>query len=176
MSQVRAAAWMIGRLLYRAFMVWLWLLLWLYLAYKLAERSHAIEALPAQLEVDGVVLVGGESGIREGCGVAVLRMAPELRSRLGREGLAALQDARQARGHADNDYYRYEAWQPLPTPDEGRGLSPIFLGLQCADADDELTRQISRASQEEGGYYSEKDEGALLLLPREGLIVYGYFG
>lgn len=82
--------------------------------YKLAERSYAIDALPAPLEVDGLVLVGGESGFREGCGVAVLRMSPALRSRLQREGLAALQQARQARGYADDDYYRYEPGRRCP--------------------------------------------------------------
>lgn len=177
MTQMTAVLWVIGRLLYRGLMLWLWLLLLLYVAYKLAERSHAIAALPAQLEVDGVVLVGGESGIREGCGVAVLRMSPAMRVRLHREGLAALQEARQARGHPDRNYYRYGPWQATPIePLQADSGSPIMLGLQCADADDELTSRISRASQEEGGYYSEKDEGTLLLLPCEGLIVYGYFG
>lgn len=176
MSQAARMLWVIGRLLYRAFLLGLWLLLLFYLAYKLAERSDAIDALPAQLEEDGVVLIAGESGLREGCGVAVLRMAPALRVRLQREGLRALQGVDQARGYA-HDYYRFEPWQATPiVDDEGADISPIFLGLQCADADDELTSRIGRASQEEGGYYSEKDEGALLLLPREGLIVYGYFG
>ena len=176
MSQVMGVLWLIGRLLYRAFLLWLWLMLLLYLAFKFGERSHAIDALPAQLEVDGLVLVGGESGIREGCGVAVLRMSPALRLRLQREGLAALQDARQARAHPGDDYYRYGPWHPLPARAEADPLAPVFLGLQCADADDGLTERIGRASQAAGGYYSSKEEGALLLLPREGLIVFGYFG
>lgn len=177
MSQATTVLWAIGRLLYRIFMLWLWLLLLLYVSYKLAERSQAIEALPEQLEVDGVVLVGGKSGFREGCGVAVLRMSSDMRVRLRREGLAMLQEARQARGYPDRHYYRYQPWQATPIEAlAGDSGSPIMLGLHCADADDELTSRIGRASQEEGGYYSEKDEGALLLLPREGLIVYGYFG
>ncbi|WPC04776.1 hypothetical protein SBP02_18775 [Pseudomonas benzenivorans] len=176
MNQVTAGLWLIGRLLYRALMLWLWLLLLFYLGFKLAERGQAIDALPAQLEVEGVVLIGGESGIREGCGVAVLRLSSAMRVRLQREGLAALQEARQARGYPERDYYHYQAWQTTPAKGAAEGLSPIMLGLQCADADDELTARISRASQEAGGYYSQKDEGALLLLPREGLVVFGYFG
>ena len=93
MNQVTAGLWLIGRLLYRALMLWLWLLLLFYLGFKLAERGQAIDALPAQLEVEGVVLIGGESGIREGCGVAVLRLSSAMRVRLQREGLAALQEA-----------------------------------------------------------------------------------
>ncbi|WP_043308109.1 hypothetical protein [Pseudomonas sp. ML96] len=177
MNQMKMLFWVLGKLLYRGVMLWFWLLLLLYVGYKMLERNSAVDALPAQLEVDGVVLVGGESGIREGCGIAVLKMAPGLRGRLRREGLAVLQEARQARGYPDRDYYHYQPWQATPVPvDEGGDLSPIWLGLQCADADDELSERISRASQEEGNYYSEKEEGALLLLPREGLIVFGYFG
>lgn len=171
MSTLMSALYVVAQLLYRAVLLWFCLLLLLYLGYKLAERSYAIDALPAPLEVDGLVLIADESGLREGCGVAVLRMSPALRARLQREGLAALQEARQARGYAD--YYRYEPWQALPAPGEGDMLSPIFLGLQCADADDELSARIGRASQ---GYYTTKHEGALLVLPREGLIVFGYFG
>ncbi|MDG9926307.1 MULTISPECIES: hypothetical protein [unclassified Pseudomonas] len=173
MSQVKSVLMVIAKLIYRGVMLWFCLLLLLYMTYKMFERSHAIDVLPAQLEVDGLVLVGGESGIREGCGVAVLHMSPRLRARLQREGMAVLQDARQARGHADDDYYHYAPWQALPTPDEGGGLSPIFLGLQCADADDELSTRIGRASR---GFYTTKHEGALLVLPQEGLIVFGYFG
>ena len=114
MNPLTSALYVVAQLLYRAVLLWFCLLLLLYLGYKLAERSYAIDALPAPLEVDGLVLVGGESGFREGCGVAVLRMSPALRARLQREGLAALQQARQARGYADDDYYRYEPWQALP--------------------------------------------------------------
>jgi hypothetical protein len=168
----------LGRWLHRAVLLHCWALLCLYLMFKLYERSHFIDVLPAAIEPIGVVLISGESGFREGCGVAVLRMAPELRARLRREGLAALQDAQQARGYPDENYYRYQPWQPTPAPGTGEDgvLAPIFLGLQCADADDELTSRIGKASQEAGGYYSEKGEAALLLLPREGLIVFGYFG
>ncbi|WP_153020666.1 hypothetical protein [Pseudomonas sp. BMS12] len=161
----------IGRLLYRGFMLCLWLLLLLYVVYKLVERSQTIAALPAQLEVEGVLLVGS------GCGVAVLRMSPALRVRLQREGLATLQAARQARGHPGSDYYRYGPWQATPIGQlEADSSSPIMPGLQCTDIDAELTSRIIRASQEEGGYYSDNDGGTLLLLPREGMIVYGYFG
>lgn len=173
MSQVSIILNVIGRLIFRGVLLWFSLLLLLYLGYKLAERSYAIDALPAQLDVQGLVLVAGESSVLEGCGVAVLRMSSALRARLQSEGLTALRDARQGRGFLDDDYYRYEPWQALPERGEVDELSPIFLGLQCADADDELRARIGRASL---GYYTYKREGALLVLPREGLIVFGYFG
>lgn len=176
MSRAMSVLWVLGRLLYRAVLLVLWLLLLIYLVFKMSERSDAIDSLPAQLEVDGVVLIGSESGIREGCGVAVLRMSPTLRTRLLREGLGVLHDARQARGYT-SAYHHFAPWQPTPTAgDEDEAISPIFLGLQCVDADEELAARIGEAARAKGGYYSTKPEGALLLLPREGLIVLGYFG
>ena len=51
-----------------------WVLLCLYLVFKLYERSHFIDVLPAAIEPAGVVLISGQSGFREGCGVAVFRL------------------------------------------------------------------------------------------------------
>ena len=65
MNPLTSALYVVAQLLYRAVLLWFCLLLLLYLGYKLAERSYAIDALPAPLEVDGLVLVGGESGFRE---------------------------------------------------------------------------------------------------------------
>ncbi|UUY09778.1 hypothetical protein LRS11_07020 [Pseudomonas sp. J452] len=169
---VQAARWL-GRLLYRGLLLYCWLLLVLYLGFKVAERQSAIAALPTNIEPAGVVLIGGESGLREGCGVAVWRMSTAMRQRLASHGLAALTQARQARGHADEPYYRYAPWQPTPV---GEGISPVELGLQCADSDQALTRRIHQAMHSPGAFYSHKDEGLLLVIPAEGLIVFGYFG
>lgn len=164
---------LLGRLLYRGLLLYCWLLLVLYLGFKFAERQFSIAALPAGIEPASVVLISGESGFREGCGVAVFRLAPALRQRLAMQGLAALQGARQARGHADAPYYSYAAWQrtPVSEPD-----SQVALGLSCAGADEALTQRINRAQGSPGAFYSSKDEGLLLVIPQEGLIVFGYFG
>lgn len=172
MRLARAVRWL-GRLLYRGLLLHCWLLLVLYLGFKVAERQSSIAALPASIEPTGLVLIGGESGLREGCGVAVWRMSAAMRQRLASHGLAALAEARQARGHADEHYYRYEPWQPTPVPES---TSQVALGLSCAGADDALTQRISRAEGRPGAFYSRKDEGLLLVIPAEGLIVFGYFG
>ena len=57
MNPLTSALYVVAQLLYRAVLLWFCLLLLLYLGYKLAERSYAIDALPAPLEVDGLVLV-----------------------------------------------------------------------------------------------------------------------
>lgn len=168
----RAVRWL-GRLLYRGLLLHCWLLLVLYLGFKFAERQHSIAALPASIEPAGVVLISGESGLREGCGVAVWRMSAAMRQRLANHGLTALAEARQARGHTDEPYYRYAPWQPTPVEEK---ISAMELGLQCADSDKALTRRIHRAMHGPDAFYSHKDEGLLLVIPAEGLIVFGYFG
>lgn len=168
----RAVRWL-GRLLYRGLLLHCWLLLVLYLGFKVGERQFSIAALPAAIEPAGVLLISGESGLREGCGVAVFRMAPALRQRLAAQGLAALDGARQARGYSDEAYYRYAAWRPTPVSESD---SQVAQGLSCADADQALTQRINRAQGSPGAFYSTKDEGLLLVIPAEGLIVFGYFG
>ena len=163
----------LGRWLHRAMLLHFWALLCLYLMFKLYERSHFIDVLPAAIEPAGAVLISGESGFREGCGVAVFRLSGEARDALKSLGLAALDEARQARGYAD-DYYHYEAWQS--TPVLAGEISEGWPPLACAAADEDLERRILLAMQSPGSFYTSKDEALLLVLPAEGLIVFGYFG
>ena len=163
----------LGRWLHRAVLLSCWVLLCLYLVFKLYERSHFIDVLPAAIEPVGVVLISGQSGFREGCGVAVFRLSVATRSALENSGLVALNEANQARGHAD-DYHRYESWKS--TPVLAGEISEGWPPLSCADADEDLERRILLAMQSSGSFYTRKDEALLLVLPAEGLIVFGYFG
>jgi hypothetical protein len=163
----------LGRWLHRVVLLNCWALLCLYLVFKLFERSHFIDVLPAAIEPAGVVLISGQSGFREGCGVAVFRLSGATRSALKNSGLVALSEANQARGHAD-DYHHYEPWQN--TPVLAGEISEGWPPLSCADADEELERRILLAMQSHGSFYTRKDEALLLVLPAEGLIVFGYFG
>lgn len=163
----------LGRWLHRAVLLSCWALLCLYLVFKLFERSHFIDVLPAAIEPAGVVLISGESGFREGCGVAVFRLSGATRSVLKNSGLAVLDEARQARGYAD-DYYHYEPWRS--TPVLAGEVSEGWPPLSCADADEDLERRILLAMQSPGAIYTRKHEALLLVLPAEGLIVFGYFG
>ena len=163
----------LGRWLHRAVLLHCWALLCLYLVFKLFERSHFIDVLPAAIEPAGVVLISGQSGFREGCGVAVFRLSGATRNALKSSGLAALSEANQARGHAD-DYHRYEPWQS--TPVLAGEISEGWPPLSCADADADLERRILLAMQSPGAFYTRKREALLLVLPEEGLIVFGYFG
>jgi hypothetical protein len=158
-------------------LLYLWLLLVLYLGFKLFERQSMLQTLPAALEVKGVEWIAGESGFREGCGVAVFRLSAAARQQLHDHGLAALADARQARGYSD-DYHRYDAWQPTPAGDEGRsaGSEEGVWALQCGDLPEALEQRISAGLNGPGGYLTHKNEGLLLVLPSEGLVVFAYNG
>lgn len=151
----------------------LWLILLLYLAYKMSERPFMLRALPAAVEVQGVEWIAGESGLREGCGVAIFRLAPSMQQRLQARGLAALDGARQARGHSE-DYYHYQAWQATPVLNNLG--SDGWLALSCGDLPQDLEQRINNALAQPGSYFAGKDEGVLLVLPAEGLAVYGYNG
>ena len=150
------------------------LLLVLYLAYKLFERQHMLDVLPAQLEPSSLVLLGGESGLREGCGVTVWRMSAQTSRALQQDALRFLAAARQARGYSDA-YHSFEPWRPSPLPDEF-GSDGGWLPLSCASPSERLERVINLAMQSPGSFYSSKPEGVLLLIPAEGLIVFGYNG
>lgn len=144
----------------------------LYLLFKGFEREHFRQALPAQIEPAGLILVDGMSGFREGCGVAVWRLSEATADGL-QQGLGYLQSARQARGYAE-PYYRYGPWQA--TPLSAAQSMDGWLPLGCADAPEALQEQIMRGAQGVQGYYSEKREGVLLVLPMERLIVFAYNG
>lgn len=150
------------------------LLLCLYLTFKLFERQHLIEVLPAQLEPASVLLIGGESGLREGCGAAVFRLSKQTRARVQQGGLTFLQMARQARGYTD-DYHSFEPWQATPLPASYNDESG-WLSLGCAGAGEDLQQRIYQAMQHPGAFYSSKREGMLLVIPAEGLLVFGYNG
>lgn len=145
----------------------------LYLLFKGFEREHFLQALPAQIEPAGLILVDGMSGFREGCGVAVWRLSEATADGLQQQGLGYLQPARQARGYAE-PYYRYGPWQA--TPLSAAQSMDGWLPLGCADAPEALQEQIMRGTQGVQGYYSEKREGVLLVLPMERLIVFAYNG
>ena len=163
----------IARALLYSLQTLLALLLVLYLLFKGFEREHFRQALPARIEPAGVILIDGMIGFREGCGVAVWRLSEATAAGL-QQGLGYLLSARQARGYAE-PYYRYGPWRATPLA-AAQGMDGGWLSLGCADAPAALQEQILRGAQDVHGYYSEKDEAVLLVLPAERLIVFAYNG
>lgn len=147
------------------------LVLGLYLAFKVLERSFMIDALPLGVEPAGVVVISDTGGIRESCGVAVFRLSMATRERLMSAGLSALKTARQARA-SSTAYYRYREWRPTPAQEPVDGA----VGIACGELDGALDRQIAAGLRDSGGFFSHKPEALLLVLPKQGLIVFAYEG
>ncbi|MET1077108.1 MAG: hypothetical protein ABWY06_03705 [Pseudomonas sp.] len=151
-----------------------WLLLLGYLALKFYQRNHFIDLLPTAIEPASVRVISGESGLSEGCGVAIFRLSAAARARLLRGGWPTLATARQARGYAD-PLNAYAAWQHSPVPDRLIG-SEGWMAFACADVDQALERRIHAALRRPGAFYSTTHDAMLLVIPTQGLIVYGYSG
>lgn len=152
--------------------LWCSLMLGLYLSYKVVERQWMIRSLPAAIEPRGVVLLADDGGFRESCGAAVFRLSGDTAQQVQAHGLQYLDQARQARRNNDR-YGHFEQWQQTPLDiDVDEGL----IGLSCAEPDKDLQRRIYQAAGRPGSFYAKKDDGLLLVLPSEGLIMFGYSG
>lgn len=71
-----------------------------YAGFRVWETSWYKGLIPAALEVDGTVLIDGQSGIREGCGVAILKLTDPALARIRSSGLAAVAGAGAGAGGA----------------------------------------------------------------------------
>lgn len=151
--------------------VFLWLLLCGFLVDKMKEPAQRLKALPAALETDGVEWIDGDGGFFESCGVAVFRLSLATQQRLHDKRLSALATALHARGYRD---YQYQPWQTTPgrLPVDSEGWS----ALSCGNLPKALEKRIDQGLDRPGGYLTSKDHAVLLVLPSEGLVIYGYGG
>lgn len=171
MAAVFSLTFRLFKALHLMVIVFLWLLLCGFLADKMKEPARMIKALPAALETDGVEWIDGDRGIFDSCGVAVFRLSLASRQRLHEERLSALATALHARGYRD---YQYQPWQTTP----GRLLADSEGGtaLSCGNLPKALKQRIYQGLGRPGGYITGQDDAVLLVLPVEGLVVYGVGG
>lgn len=149
-----------------------------YLALRAWERSWHEGQIPRALEIDEVVLIDGESGLREGCGAAVFRLSSRTLDKIRRLGAAAFEESRQARS-SDKDYFTYSKWEETPYRMTGDGLTLTdrwLNGLGCAKLPPELGRRIHEALESKGSFFSTTQEGGLIIIPGENLAVLSYEG
>lgn len=144
-----------------------------FMAYYSMQCYWYSQAIPAKIELAYPVSLYEEGGFREGCGTVVFKITDHTQKSLQREGISFLGNATEARGHAGDAYYHYAAWQPTPAP---ASWSNDGGWLLCHGLDDETQRKISLALQSPGAYYTEKQEGTLLVIPSLGYVVFSFFG
>ncbi|MEH6420092.1 hypothetical protein [Pseudomonas sp. CGJS7] len=132
--------------------------------------------IPEPLGISHPILIEGESGFREGCGVAIFRMDRSTARAIEQQGLRFFDDVRHSRGF-DDPYHTFEPWRPTPNPsDVIDDQSLLSLGLTCADADKTLTDELETAVREPGNFFANGPEKVLVVFPKKRLIVLAYFG
>ncbi len=151
------------------------LVLVVYMAYKLFQWQWYLGALPAQIEVDGVVSIAESGGIREGCGAAVFALSRGTLDRLQDRGMAALTDARQGRERSGT-HSAFGAWHE--TASTGReGEADLRLsGMDCGGLDEALQQRIFAAVAQPGSYFTSASESSLIVIPSLQIVVFSFIG
>jgi hypothetical protein len=148
------------------------------LAWRFWELQSYVGVLPASIEVTDTLAISGQSGFREGCGVAVFRLSKDTAESIKKNPLSSLANARQARND-DSDYHAFSEWVETPhkITDDGLSLKDRWLnGINCAKLSHELASTIYRALEAPGSYYATSAEGGLIVIPEADLIVFSYEG
>ncbi|UTA54501.1 hypothetical protein L3D22_01120 [Lysobacter soli] len=146
-------------------------------AWRLYEYRWYSVIIPEPLGISYSIEIGGESGLREGCGAAIFRMDEATARKIIEQGPRYLARAMVSRGHHDS-YHTFFGWKKTPfvsgnAHGESTGLSP---GLDCASIDRALQWKITDALRAPGAYYTHGPEMFLLVDPAARLIVLTYFG
>lgn len=150
-----------------------------YAGFRVWETSWYRGMIPAAIEVDGTVLIDGQSGIREGCGVAIFKLTEPALARIRFSGLAAVAAAHEAREHPGEHYFTFGEWRETPYVTAGDGLTlrdRWLTGLSCASMDEKLRQDIGKAMSARGSFYSTSQESGLMVIPALGLAVLSYEG
>jgi hypothetical protein len=136
---------------------------------------------PAEIELEGALLVNADGFFREGCHVSVYRVSERTVARLRSRGVALL------RGHGprNDEAPAFREWLESPVSASANDQSdPLFdLGppeyaiAGCGD-DNPYERQIESALLEPGSFYSltENGEGMLVVAPKTRIAAFMYVG
>lgn len=150
-----------------------------YVGFRIWEVSWYRGIIPAAIEIDGTVLIDGQSGFREGCGVAIFKLTDPALARIRSSGLAAVAAAHEPRDHPEVHHSIFGEWRETPYATTGDGLTLAdrwLNGLSCASMDQNLSQGIDRALNTRGSFYSTSQESGLIVIPALGLVVLSYEG
>ncbi|NEU82092.1 hypothetical protein [Nostoc sp. UIC 10630] len=146
----------------------------IYVAWSAFEYDWYSGIIPAKIDITYAIHIGGESYFREGCGAAIFRLSNATADAIDREGLDFFNDVIYSRKSKER-YYTYTSWKETPVPNSwtSEGSWP---GLGCSGASSLLLSKILAAASKKGSYYSTQDEGKILVIPNQKLVVFTYFG
>lgn len=142
-----------------------------YFCYKKWECDWYRQKIPTEVKTGDVVLIDGESHFREGCGVAIFKLAEETQSKIATLGLAALEPPVSSSG--------VHLWSETPYSITGDGLSledRWMEGTGCARMDSMLSKSLSDSLSKPGSFVRKLYEAAVIVIPSEGLVAFVYSG
>lgn len=134
-----------------------------YAVYVHCRDDYYRKLLQVELEVGDAVLIDGEWGFLEGCGVAVFELSPQTRSQLRTKGTTALRGV----------------WLETPYVETGDGMTledRWLVGLTCAKMSHKLSITINQALTQPGSFISKRPEAAIIVIPTAGIVALVYFG
>lgn len=141
-----------------------------YFSFKAYERDWYRQKIPPEILTGDAVLIDGESGFREGCGVAIFKLADETKSKIAAHGMIAL-DSESSHGQS--------AWTQTPYIITGDGLTledRWMAGTGCARMDVELSKTLSDALVKPGAFVKKLHESAVIVIPTAGIVALVYVG
>jgi hypothetical protein len=147
-----------------------------YLGFKKWESIWYRGLIPSEVEVGDALLIDGDSGFREGCGVAIFRLAPQMRERIKVQGLAALNGRIDEGARVRRDT---RTWAETPYVETGDGMTLEDTwqgGLSCAEKNPDLVRKITVALRQPGAFVMKLHEAAVVVVPASGFAALVYFG
>lgn len=153
-------------------------ILFLYASFKKWESDHYRQQMPAEIGLAEAILIDGESGFREGCGVAVFELAPWMKEQLRAHGLAALTNSQQRQIQGANTSAASD-WKETPYVETGDGLGledRWTVGLSCVQQNSDIVRRINDALRQPGSFVKKQYEAGVIVIPSSGLAALVYFG
>lgn len=155
----------------------------------LAQSPEYYEkALPKALVVTSVVRAGNDDRWYEKllpfphqtCGAVIYRLSRSTVSNIHKYGLTFFKTAHQGRGYPKDSQigwnYSYADWTETPVPKGWVGDGPLTTYLQCSGIGVLESREIENDARDYGSFYTTKPDGALIVLPDDGIAVLGYYG
>jgi hypothetical protein len=149
--------------------------------------SALAKLLPSAIGVSGVITVGNDDHWydkmldlpHQSCGAVIYRLTSHSVSGIHKFGLDYFKTALQARGYpADTSRgwaYTYAPWMETPVPKGWIGDGPLTTYLHCGNINNVEARMIERDSRIYGSYITTKPNGALIVLPDDGIAVLGFY-
>lgn len=149
---------------------------WLHHSYTSWRDAGLRRHIPFEAEAGEAVHVGGETGIMGGgCGAAVFELTPPVRARLRASGLRALTESMATHSRATGRPIA-TGWRETPyTGEASRGDDFWAFALSCTWMRAALRKTVDDALESPGAYYRFLDDGAVLVVPDAGIVMYAYF-